>query len=616
MDFENYSFKRIKNNFSYNKAKLRILDIARKDNEKMSRDEMIDMCNEYLKQIREKYPDVDGLVSVSIKYSNRWYSGDVSEFKDDINYFTPSDSGLDFEDPDQYERIRFQFIPVRHVRAGGTDDHNDCLMKCIMKYFKNSRKWISPADLKQKLGLERDDKISIDLMGKVEEIINGSDPSPYAIFVSGDAQYDSTIKSQKNIHLILSKGHYSINKTTLMKTTRQSYKERSVLIVDFVNGEYECYDGDENFKMSINDFKDRCNNFFKDDKLLVVNKDFTRESKLMDTIDEAYDYYIKLADELKKESDGLFNMYKCPTIKNMALNHFYDLTKAIQPEEITNNEALWINNSSSHAITYFEHFKGHVDVYDVNSHYPYILQITNNLFPIKNGEYKIIKFINDKPEFGIYHCNITKTELKPYKFFVFNNKNYYTHLDIIMAQSYGLNIELIQDNQPNFLHYSKECLISGSTLFKRYNESLYPLKQKKIKGAKLLLNVLWGALTESKIFKESYELNGNGGDLEGIDIKRLQSDDTHLRIHHQRYTESKFRTNYGRIKPFVLAYGRSKMYFRFKKYEDIIVRMHTDSIYLKEKPNNLSEISDKLGCLKHEYSGHVEINGLNKVLLK
>ena len=106
-----------------------------------------------------------------------------------------------------------------------------------------------------------------------------------------------------------------------MKTTRQSYKERSVLIVDFVNGEYECYDGDENFKMSINDFKDRCNNFFKDDKLLV-NKDFTRESKLMDTIDEAYDYYIKLADELKKESDGLFNMYKCPTIKNMALNHF------------------------------------------------------------------------------------------------------------------------------------------------------------------------------------------------------------------------------------------------------------------------------------------------------
>ena len=66
MDFEKYNFKNIKNNFTYNRAKLRILDISRKDNEKMSRNEMIDMCNEYLQQIRAKYPDVDGLVSVSI----------------------------------------------------------------------------------------------------------------------------------------------------------------------------------------------------------------------------------------------------------------------------------------------------------------------------------------------------------------------------------------------------------------------------------------------------------------------------------------------------------------------------------------------------------------------
>ena len=182
----------------------------------MSRDEMIEMCNEYLQQIRAKYPDVEGLVSVSIKYSNRWYSGDVSEFKYDINYFTSSDSGLDFEDPDQYERVRFQFIPVGRARAGGADDHNDCLMKCIMKYFKNSRKWISPADLKQIQGLERNGNTSIDLIGKVEEIVNQNDPSPYAIFVSGDAQYDLTIKSQKNIHHILSKGHYSINKSTIM----------------------------------------------------------------------------------------------------------------------------------------------------------------------------------------------------------------------------------------------------------------------------------------------------------------------------------------------------------------------------------------------------------------
>ena len=42
--------------------------------------------------------------------------------------------------------------------------------------------------------------------------------------------------------------------------------------------------------------------------------------------------------------------------------------------------------------------------------------------------------------------------------------------------------------------------------------------------------------------------------------------------------------------------------------------MHTDSIYLKEKPNDLPEISDRLGCLKHEYSGQIEVKGLNNVI--
>jgi hypothetical protein len=77
--------------------------------------------------------------------------------------------------------------------------------------------------------------------------------------------------------------------------------------------------------------------------------------------------------------------------------------------------------------------------------------------------------------------------------------------------------------------------------------------------------------------------------------------------------EGCFRTNYARIKPFVLAYGRSKMYFRFKKYEDLIVRSHTDSIYLTSKPNDLPDVSNKLGSLKHEYSGDIKISSLNKV---
>ena len=42
-----------------------------------------------------------------------------------------------------------------------------------------------------------------------------------------------------------------------------------------------------------------------------------------------------------------------------------------------------------------------------------------------------------------------------------------------MAIDYGLSIELIQDNKPNFLHYSKDKLMNGAFLFTNYVEELY-----------------------------------------------------------------------------------------------------------------------------------------------
>ena len=82
---------------------------------------------------------------------------------------------------------------------------------------------------------------------------------------------------------------------------------------------YECFDGESSFVMSMKDLYEIGN--------LIVEKNYSEDSKKM-CLEDAYFSYIEMADELKKESDGLFNFYKTPTVKDMALNHFYSLTKA------------------------------------------------------------------------------------------------------------------------------------------------------------------------------------------------------------------------------------------------------------------------------------------------
>jgi len=78
--------------------------------------------------------------------------------------------------------------------------------------------------------------------------------------------------------------------------------------------------------------------------------------------------------------------------------------------------------------------------------------------------------------------------------------------------------------------------------------------------------------------------------------------------------ERQFTTNYGRIKPFLLSFVRNQFFFSFRKWERLVVRMHTDSLYLTEVPSDMLPPSDKLGCLKNEGSYKVPISGLNKVV--
>jgi hypothetical protein len=312
---------------------------------------------------------------------------------------------------------------------------------------------------------------------------------------------------------------------------------------------------------------------------------------------------------MKKATDGRINFYKCGSVKDMALNLWYNNVKSVQPDIIRNSEAEWIDKASFGAITYWKKYQGVVHSFDVNSHYPNILTKNFNYFPVREGEFKTIENITEKPEYGIYRCEITPNGQT--KFFRYNPSNYYTHLDIAIAREYKLEIELIQDEQPNFLFYSKDKLMNGAFLFKHYVNDIYTLKEQKILGSKDLLNVLWGALSEHRVTKFSVvsddELN-----ITDAKIICMYSTDERIKFKVISYKYGYFLTNWARLKPFLLGYGRDRLYHVFNKFEKDIVRIHTDGCLLSEYPPNILT-GTKLGQVKYEGCFRVNITGLNKI---
>jgi hypothetical protein len=108
-------------------------------------------------------------------------------------------------------------------------------------------------------------------------------------------------------------------------------------MVELIDGQYETFDGENNNVITREEYCEINFNFMQKE-IMLIEKNYTAKNKKL-CIEDSYHTFIEMADELKRESNGLFNFYKTPTIKNMALNYFYDLTKSIQPDEINNNEA-------------------------------------------------------------------------------------------------------------------------------------------------------------------------------------------------------------------------------------------------------------------------------------
>ena len=99
--------------------------------------------------------------------------------------------------------------------------------------------------------------------------------------------------------------------------------------------------------------------------------------------------------------------------------------------------------------------------------------------------------------------------------------------------------------------------------------------------------------------------------LEDCEMAELNFTGYIFHINIVNYGDDYYKTNYARIKPFILSYGRNHCYKSFKEYEDEIIRVHTDGIYCQTHKDIHSE---NIGGVKVEKMTNVNITGLNKGL--
>ena len=322
-------------------------------------------------------------------------------------------------------------------------------------------------------------------------------------------------------------------------------------------------------------------------------------NKIILSIEEEYNQFIEIADALKKESKGLINLYKTGTYHDSALSLFERLSYFIKPEPILQDETEWIKLSSFSALIWCEQYEGPLYKYDFKSKYPHLMTSTTLKFPVKRGEFKLIDSFGEYFEYGIYRCEISKSDDESInKLFKFNYHNYYTSIDLANAKELGFEIKLIQDSKPNFLYWSRDKLITFNEVFKNYVDILFPLKENKVLKAKNILNILWGALAEvdkrRHFVKDSFKIEE---DDEICEIYPSSTDDD-AHIIKTTKINNYYKTPFARLCPFIIAQCRKEMSKIMFVHRDNIYRIQTDG-FVSSKPIHFNT-DVKLGELKYE----------------
>ena len=516
--------------------------------------------------------------------------------------------------PDKYESFHI-YIKTGNAPVGRGTILSDCLYE-ILRNNVHDLPWASDEYLKKFLNIRKHDGVPISKMKEIENEL-----PDYAINVTGDYIYTSTKKSPHVLNIKLLNEHYTHDNSGQYKLYSQNYTEKEIAFYDFYDKKeaimilIKGYDKPRIVsRHTFNDIRSDYTFVLIDIKKVYHTEEFyerhyQKYPAPYEEIMKTYNHYIDDATIIKQKTNGMINFFVSGSIKQTALELFSSLNKLIIPEIIKQDEALWIESCKSGALIWSNDYTGPIYKYDYISNYPSIMCNSHFLIPIKRGEFKSLtkETFDSLPfyNYGIYRVIITGYNSNLFRP---NENNYYTGLDIQRARDLGYKLEIIIDDQPNFLYYPRSSIIQGHYLFQRYVDILFKLKKQGIQLAKALLNIIWGALSQKN--KISLKVNINTNEPLVIKEDRTIISQNYLSPTVMMVTIVKnnlvYTTPWARIAPFLLSKARIKLSKEIEPHLEYVRRVHTDSIFSTKKLP--IQTGFKLGDMKYEgYSNDAEI---------
>lgn len=582
------------------------------------------------------------------KVSTRWF--DIGQGPNIGSYIGMDDKRKDplfdiAKGSDYLEKIpeihRVSII-LKLPAQGGAGKNNDCLWECLKQSIGILR-WKTPAKFKEWLGLERNAMVPVDEIGKVAEALDIS-----ITVTDGGYTYESDHKTSRGIvlDLVLEKNHYRLATEDEVRTKKQKWMPKGATSTgkspffyyfDRANKDnpIQAYipsnkqgrrmisvsEGDQKNKQSFSGMR-AMPRTAKHSLVYVKVKLTSPEEKKKEQLKAFAKDWIESQKALFEATDGEIDLFRYGSWSMAAKCLWRPTALQYHPDMIDIEEARWLTRAKNGPILKrrIKPYEGQAVKQDANSFYPSIMSRPDFLMPMKKPDFVTLgedqfDAVDVFPVLGIYRCEIDSGDSEELAW-VPQENSHYTNYDLIFAKQRGFAISLIQDGKPNAMLYT-HGRASGKHLFGKYIDKLYELKKNGVKGAKNLLNTLWGSLSEcsekSKPKKYSVKEGKEFTLRDGLEIVEIEVIDGVEYITVQSI-DRQYETPFARIKPFMTSAGRLVMGNLLYDHQDKLLRVHTDGFISTEKLE-FTEEEDKMSegtglCqIKVEQEGHFMLKG-------